>query len=304
EKIGMDVRILMRDNTVSKVVAGKLCKTTICSKVIQNGLLFKELLQTPNFRITMMGDADAVEACGALKNIVAMGTTFCNSLHCRNNSIVLVCEFFVLGISEGLVIKALNAMNLTLKITFIGFHNLGSSLLSLVFCWRGSGWVLSGRLLYDPDRCCLLEFQYSIVYMYHIFLIHSSVEGHLGCFQVLAITNNAAMNTVEHVSLCCYISNFISDFINLDALSLPFEKAPWGAEKKFEVCVYFSSWGFIAVELPIAFVFMGVSDFLRLGLFMVSQISWTFCVMTFLNLVFSLTDESISSIVSEVPVSE
>ncbi|KAL6053448.1 hypothetical protein STEG23_020417, partial [Scotinomys teguina] len=43
--------------------------------------------------------------------------------------------------------------------------------------------------------------QYSIVYMYHIFLIHSSVEGHLGCFQVLAITNNAAMNIVEHVSL-------------------------------------------------------------------------------------------------------
>ncbi|KAL6093095.1 hypothetical protein STEG23_019398, partial [Scotinomys teguina] len=30
----------------------------------------------------------------------------------------------------------------------------------------------------------------------------------------------------------CYISNFISDFINLDALSLHFEKVPWGAEKK------------------------------------------------------------------------
>ncbi|KAL6058353.1 hypothetical protein STEG23_024192 [Scotinomys teguina] len=35
----------------------------------------------------------------------------------------------------------------------------------------------------------------------------------------------------------------------------------------------------------------------RLGLFKVSQISWTFCVMTFLDLVFSLPDESISSIV-------
>ncbi|KAL6060218.1 hypothetical protein STEG23_004107, partial [Scotinomys teguina] len=34
----------------------------------------------------------------------------------------------------------------------------------------------------------------------------------------------------------------------------------------------------------------------RLGLFMVSQISWTFCFMTFLDLVFSLTDKSISSI--------
>ena len=37
--------------------------------------------------------------------------------------------------------------------------------------------------------------------MYHIFLIHSSVEGHSGCFQVLAMTSNAAMNRVEHMSL-------------------------------------------------------------------------------------------------------
>ena len=37
--------------------------------------------------------------------------------------------------------------------------------------------------------------------MYHTFYIHSSVEGHLGSFQLLAITNKAAMNTVEHVSL-------------------------------------------------------------------------------------------------------
>ncbi|KAL6030263.1 hypothetical protein STEG23_031660 [Scotinomys teguina] len=35
-----------------------------------------------------------------------------------------------------------------------------------------------------------------------------------------------------HEGDCCYISNFISDFINLDDLSLPFEKVPRGAEKK------------------------------------------------------------------------
>jgi hypothetical protein len=37
--------------------------------------------------------------------------------------------------------------------------------------------------------------------MYHIFCIHSSIEGHLGSFQLLAIINKAAMNIVEHVSL-------------------------------------------------------------------------------------------------------
>ena len=37
--------------------------------------------------------------------------------------------------------------------------------------------------------------------MYLIFCIHSSVEGHLGSFQLLAIISKAAMNIVEHVSL-------------------------------------------------------------------------------------------------------
>ena len=34
--------------------------------------------------------------------------------------------------------------------------------------------------------------QYSTVYMFHNFFIYLSVEGHLGCFYVLAIVNGAA----------------------------------------------------------------------------------------------------------------
>ena len=40
-----------------------------------------------------------------------------------------------------------------------------------------------------------------MVYMYHSFLIHSSADGHLGCFHVLAMINSALMNIGVHVSL-------------------------------------------------------------------------------------------------------
>ena len=43
--------------------------------------------------------------------------------------------------------------------------------------------------------------------MYHNFFIHSSVDGHLGCFHVLAVVNSAAMNNVIHVSLSILVSS-------------------------------------------------------------------------------------------------
>ena len=43
--------------------------------------------------------------------------------------------------------------------------------------------------------------------MYHNFLFHSSANGHLGCFHVLAVINSAVMNIGVHVSLSILVSS-------------------------------------------------------------------------------------------------
>uniref|UniRef100_A0A8D3DSI3 Glycerol-3-phosphate dehydrogenase [NAD(+)] n=1 Tax=Scophthalmus maximus TaxID=52904 RepID=A0A8D3DSI3_SCOMX len=80
EKLEIEVSVLMGANIASEVADEKFCETTIGAKNEANGRIFKELLQTPNFRITVVAESDTVELCGALKNIVAVGAGFCDGL--------------------------------------------------------------------------------------------------------------------------------------------------------------------------------------------------------------------------------
>ncbi|XP_050770084.1 glycerol-3-phosphate dehydrogenase [NAD(+)], cytoplasmic isoform X2 [Gymnogyps californianus] len=97
EKLGIDMSVLMGANIASEVAEEKFCETTIGCKNMQHGQTLKELMQTPNFRVTVVQEADTVEICGALKNIVAVGAGFCDGLGYGDNTKAAVIR---LGLME------------------------------------------------------------------------------------------------------------------------------------------------------------------------------------------------------------
>ncbi|KAG5267584.1 hypothetical protein AALO_G00223350 [Alosa alosa] len=116
EKLEADISVLMGANIANEVADEKFCETTIGAKTEANGHIFKELLQTPNFRITVVRESDTVELCGALKNIVAVGAGFCDGLGLGDNTKSAVIR---LGLMEMIAFAKLFCKGPVTSVTFL-----------------------------------------------------------------------------------------------------------------------------------------------------------------------------------------
>uniref|UniRef100_A0A673HMI4 Glycerol-3-phosphate dehydrogenase [NAD(+)] n=1 Tax=Sinocyclocheilus rhinocerous TaxID=307959 RepID=A0A673HMI4_9TELE len=115
-KLEIEVSVLMGANIASEVAEEKFCETTIGATNESNGKVFKELLQTPNFRITVVKESDTVELCGALKNIVAVGAGFCDGLGFGDNTKAAVIR---LGLMEMVAFSKLFCKSAVNSATFL-----------------------------------------------------------------------------------------------------------------------------------------------------------------------------------------
>ncbi|EGV93605.1 Glycerol-3-phosphate dehydrogenase [NAD+], cytoplasmic [Cricetulus griseus] len=116
ERLGIPMSVLMGANIASEVADEKFCETTIGCKDSAQGQLLKELMQTPNFRITVVQEVDTVEICGALKNIVAVGAGFCDGLGFGDNTKAAVIR---LGLMEMIAFAKLFCRGSVSSATFL-----------------------------------------------------------------------------------------------------------------------------------------------------------------------------------------
>lgn len=78
--------VLMGANLANEVAEHKFCETTIGCRDKRLAPMLRDIIQTDNFRVNVVEDTDAVEICGALKNIVACGAGFVDGMDYGDNT--------------------------------------------------------------------------------------------------------------------------------------------------------------------------------------------------------------------------
>lgn len=97
QHLGIPCNVLMGANLANEVADEHFCETTIGLRDMKMAGIFRDLFQTPNFRVVIVDDVDAVEICGALKNIVACGAGFVDGMKLGDNTKAAVIR---LGLME------------------------------------------------------------------------------------------------------------------------------------------------------------------------------------------------------------
>jgi len=97
EILGIEVAVLMGANLAPEVANDHFCEATVGARNPDQGEMLKKLFHTDNFRISVVKDANTVELCGALKNIVACAAGFSDGLGYGDNTKAAVIR---LGLME------------------------------------------------------------------------------------------------------------------------------------------------------------------------------------------------------------
>ncbi|XP_076682453.1 glycerol-3-phosphate dehydrogenase [NAD(+)], cytoplasmic isoform X1 [Andrena cerasifolii] len=97
KKLRIQCYVLMGANLANEVAEEKFCETTIGCRDKRLAPILRDLIQTPNFRVVVVEDCEAVEVCGALKNIVACAAGFVDGMGLGDNTKAAVIR---LGLME------------------------------------------------------------------------------------------------------------------------------------------------------------------------------------------------------------
>ncbi|XP_042200217.1 glycerol-3-phosphate dehydrogenase [NAD(+)], cytoplasmic isoform X2 [Callorhinchus milii] len=86
EELGIEVSVLTGANLAQEVAAGTFCESTLGCRNQDHANIVKSLLQTSHFHVSVVSDLCAVQLCGALKHVVALGAGLCDGLRLGGNT--------------------------------------------------------------------------------------------------------------------------------------------------------------------------------------------------------------------------
>ena len=84
--LNLDCSVMMGANLAGEIGPGGLCEATIGSHNAEHGQIFQELFETDYFNTTVIADIEGAELAGALKNVVAVASGFCDGCDLGQNA--------------------------------------------------------------------------------------------------------------------------------------------------------------------------------------------------------------------------